>query len=69
MTREDAREIAQEYNIPLDQDYHTLSAEQVERVLAAADMRKYRKPRGAFGSRARYFHSLLCRAAVRAENQ
>lgn len=65
MNRSEARDIASTYRIPLDRDFHTLDSETVDRVLSAADSRKYRKPQAANGSRARYFHSFLCRAANR----
>lgn len=46
-------------------DFHTLSSEQVEMLLASADAVKYRKPRNANGSRGRYFHAYLSRLARR----
>ncbi len=46
-------------------DFHTLSSEQVEMLLASADTLKYRKPRNANGSRGRYFHAYLQRLAAR----
>lgn len=36
-------------------DFHTLSSDQVDQVLDAADSANYRKPKNANGSRARYF--------------
>lgn len=47
-------------------DFHTLTSDEVERLLAEADRVKYRKPRNANGSRARYFHAKLQREAERA---
>lgn len=46
-------------------DFHTLSSEEVERLLAEADSVKYRKPKNANGSRARYFHAKLQREKLR----
>lgn len=48
-----------------DSDFHTLSTDQVEMLLKAADQDKYRKPANANGSRARYFHDMLQRRARR----
>jgi hypothetical protein len=50
-------------NIRPGQDFHMLSAGQVDELLKCADFVKYRKPRSANGSRARYFHDLLQRRA------
>lgn len=65
MTRHTARELATNYRIPLDSDFHTLGASQVESIIAAADSVKYRAPKLRNGSRARYFHAYLRRAANR----
>lgn len=67
MTAAYARELARLYRIPLDRDFHSLNSETVESILAAADEWKYRKPRNANGSRARYFHAYLVRRAARPE--
>lgn len=69
-TRHDARELAALYRIPLDRDFHALDTDTdaVESITAAADYRRYRKPRNANGSRARYFHAHLCRLASRPED-
>lgn len=48
-------------NLNASQDFHTLSASQVDRLLQEADRVKYRKPRNANGSRARYFFQKLVR--------
>lgn len=63
MTKEDANDIAHRFNIPLGKNFHSLRSEQVEKVLAAADERKYVQPKNANGSRGRYFYAYLCRAA------
>lgn len=65
LTPDDARRIARDHNIPLAEDFHALSSNAVERINAAADLRGYRKPANANGSRARYFHALLSRTAAR----
>lgn len=49
------------YNV----DFHALQSEFVDRLVAAADARGYRKPRNANGSRARCFHAYLMREAVK----
>jgi hypothetical protein len=65
--RSEALELAYRHGFPLSVDFHTLRSEQVDKVLAAADERKYRKPTNANGSRARYFHAYLSRAAARSQ--
>ncbi len=60
-----ARDIANRHHVPLDRDFHALSSDEVARVITAADEHKYRQPRNANGSRARYFHAYLQRAARR----
>ena len=59
----DARGVAAYYRIDLDRDFHALDSAQVERILIAADRWRYRAPRNANGSRARYFHAYLQRLA------
>jgi hypothetical protein len=44
-------------------DFFTLSSSDVEALLAEADLVKYRKPKTANGSRARYFYEYLARTA------
>lgn len=61
--RVDARAFFQNVNIRPDQDFHTLSSAQVDLILKAADAAKYRKPKNANGSRARYFFQLMQRMA------
>jgi len=46
-------------------DFHQLSSSQVDALLIEADRQRYRKPRAANGSRARYFWALLIRRALR----
>lgn len=53
------------FQMPADlygRDFHTLSWADVERIIAAADAAKYRAPKSASGSRARYFHAACERA-------
>lgn len=50
--------------IAVGQDFHTLGRTQVDGLLVEADLAKYRKPRNANGSRARYFHDRLQRHAI-----
>jgi hypothetical protein len=61
--RVNARATLANLNIGLGQDFYTLRSSQVEELLLEADRVRYRKPRGANGSRARYFHELLQRRA------
>ena len=44
-------------------DFHSLPSDQVAQVLREADAVKYRKPKTANGSRARYFYEYLARTA------
>ena len=61
LTKEDARAICNVYCIPIDRDFHALNSQHVQNVIDAANARNYRQPRGANGSRARYFHAYLQR--------
>ena len=56
--------ILQECEISLGADFDTLRSSTVDDLLAHADVWKYRKPRSANGSRARYFHDMLQRRAA-----
>jgi hypothetical protein len=44
-------------------DFHRLNSDRVETLLYYADLHKYRQPKNANGSRARYFHAYLQRRA------
>lgn len=66
MTRDQALLIASNHHIPLDRDFHALDHDTVNRIIEAARQAKYREPKGANGSRARYFHARLQRASRRA---
>lgn len=61
--RLNARETLKACSINPEQDFFTLSSAQVELLLVEADRVKYRKPKGANGSRGRYFHAMLQRRA------
>jgi hypothetical protein len=62
-----ARSLCTVFCIPVDRDFHTLNSQHVRNVLDAADAMKYRAPRNANGSRARYFHAYLCRVIARGD--
>lgn len=62
-----ARAICNGFCIPVDRDFHVLNSQHVQNVLDAADSVKYRAPRNANGSRARYFHAYLCRVISRGD--
>jgi hypothetical protein len=62
--RTHARAVLSTIHARIGQDYHTLSTFQVEQLLKEADAAKYRKPRNANGSRARYFYQLMQRRAT-----
>lgn len=67
MDRSKAANLRNKYHIPTEKDFYQLSSSEVERVLEAADSVKYRKPRNANGSRARYFFAAIQRALSRKE--
>lgn len=58
-----ARTVLASFDIVLGRDFHTLSASDVDALLAVAAAEGYRKPRNANGSRGRYFHDRLQRLA------
>lgn len=58
-----ALDILARCKVPLGVDFHALASSQVDSIVAEADLFKYRAPRHANGSRARYFHAYLTRAA------
>lgn len=61
--RLDAREVLKAINAAVGQDFHTLRSKQVEALLTEADRVRYVAPKGANGSRARYFYQQLQRRA------
>lgn len=65
MNKFTALDLAARFQINLTRDFHALPAGQVDHILEAADAYKYRKPRNANGSRARYFHAFLRRVVAR----
>lgn len=66
--RQRARDILSRCHAPLGTDFHALRTWQVDSIVSEADAYGYRKPRNANGSRARYFHAYLVRAANREES-
>lgn len=65
LTKQDAREYASRYKIPLNRDFHALDSDTVARILDLARLVKYREPKNANGSKARCFHAFLKRRARR----
>jgi hypothetical protein len=63
--RQNARAVLAMTHASVGQDFHTLSSEQVDVILAEADRVKYQKPKNANGSRGRYFYQKLQRDAQR----
>ena len=61
----EAAEILSRCHVDKGGDFHRLRTEQVEDLLAFADMHGYRKPRNANGSRGRYWCAHLQRLAAR----
>jgi len=62
--RLEAQATLKNMNIALGQDFHTLSLDQVDKLVAEAARVGYRKPKNANGSTARYFHDRLQRHAT-----
>ena len=62
-----AREALAECGIPLGADSDLMSLRQAGDLLQYAAAWKYRRPRNANGSTARYFHDYLQRLAARGE--
>lgn len=58
-----AREALRACHVPFHADFHTLSSAQVDALITEANRVKYRRPKNANGSRARYFHNRLQRKA------
>lgn len=65
LNRSAARDILQRCHVDIDSDFHVLGSGAVERLLVEAARLGYRKPRNANGSRGRYFHAYVTRAARR----
>lgn len=66
MTTEQATNVLRYVGAETSTDFHTLSATAVDNLIAFANDFKYRRPRNANGSRARYFFAFVCRVARRA---
>lgn len=65
---ETAAETLRIVGAPIGEDFHKLDSYAVECLLDWARKFKYRKPKNANGSRARYFHDYLQRRAQRKED-
>lgn len=65
LTRSEARRILARWAINPDapEDFHAISSQQVDWILATAREHRYRKPRNANGSTARYFYAYVVRRA------
>ena len=66
MTHYPATSLATQFHLDLTKDCYTRSHAEVCRVLEAADLVKYRKPKSANGSRGRYFFEYLKRTSRKA---
>ena len=60
-----ARGVLDACGIPVPADFHALPRSKVESLLMWADHYRYRAPKNANGSRARYFHALMQRRAAK----
>lgn len=67
MTRETAEGILTRCYLVAKPNFFTLSSSDKEGILREADAVKYRKPKTANGSRARYFYAYVLRAANKEE--
>ena len=67
MSKIDAWALCTSFGIDPRQDWHAMPSAMKDSVLAAADARRYRKPKNANGSRGRYFAEYLRRAIERDE--
>lgn len=65
MTYDRAKRLIAAYRIPVGRDFHALPSSDVDSVIRAANEYRYRAPRNANGSRARYFHAYLQRVFAR----
>lgn len=61
LTYEQARAIINVYCIPPGRDFHTLNSQHVQNIVDAAKARRYKAPKNANGSTARYFYAYLNR--------
>lgn len=68
MTRFEALSILQGWHIPPGTNFYTLSSSQVSDVLEMANALKYRHPKNANGSKARYFYERVRRASERKDS-
>lgn len=66
MTNYTTTSLATQFHLDLTKNFHTLTNAEVCRVIEAADLVKYRKPKHANGSRGRYFFNYLKRASRKA---
>lgn len=64
MTRATALQILDSIGIPVGADFHALDRSKVDGLLQHARQAKYRRPKNAAGSVARYFHAYLQRRAA-----
>lgn len=64
-TGQDAHNLAASHGFNLGKNFFAMDSETVERIIEAADVWRYRKPKNANGSRARYFYAYLNRLAGR----
>lgn len=68
LSPEIAHDLCRRYGVDVSREFHALRENEVQAVIAAADEWRYKKPRGANGSRARYFHAHLRRTCNRRED-
>jgi hypothetical protein len=67
ITRETAEDILTRCYLIAKPDFFTLSSSDVDSLLREANAVKYRRPKSANGSRARYFYAYVLRAANKEE--
>jgi hypothetical protein len=67
LSRTEARDILRRAGTDASHNFHALRSDVVAALITEADARRYRAPKDANGSRARYFHAYVVRAAIRGE--
>ena len=61
MTPEQAKAYVTDYHIPVNENFFSLTSRDIENVLKAAGVHKYKRPKNSQGSKARHFYKELMR--------
>ena len=65
LTNCEALTLLKSRGVDMKADFFALRSDAVREILAVADLAKYKLPKNANGSRARYFHARLERASCK----